>query len=251
MNLRPFLRPRPAIGLAAFAALLAPAGPLPAQEPGPPEAGFVNILNLVSLRGPTRIDFGGFRLADGGPVAPGEGSGLLAIVPGVHPFTLENPAAKPASVGGTVQVEKGRTLAVICYDEVREYRDGEREAKLRYHVLVEAEAETGPRLSLVSLLPDPLVGVEVAGEPVTLAPQQAHRMALTLGDEVLVTRQGKLLVEFEVLKPVHHLGFLFEDPETGETALSLILNEKLEYQPPLDPEEEEAEEAEPGAAPAR
>jgi hypothetical protein len=222
-----------------LALLLAAGVPLAAQDPAAPQAGYVNILNLVALREPTRIDFGGFRLNDGGPVAPGEGSGLLAIVPGVHRLTLENPGAKPESASGSVQVEHGRTLAVICFDEVKVFADGSREAKLRYNVLVEADADEGARLSLVSLLPDPLVGVEVGGTPATLVPRQAHRMALTIGEEVAITRQGGLLAEIEVDKPVHYIGFLFANPESGEVELSLILNEKLEYQPPLDPDEDD------------
>ena len=211
-------------------------------------AAFLNVVNLVALREPTTIDLGGFRLNGGEPVAPGETSGLLAIVPGSHAFTLENPAAKPRSLTLTLPLEAGKAYAVICYDETRETRDGRRESKLRCNFLVEGDEE-GARRTVVSLLQDPLVGIELSGAPVTLVPRQAHKAAIKEGDEIVVSHKGRDLATIAIEKPAHYLGFLYEDPETGEVGLSLIVNEKLEYQPPLESDGDEGEEGGEGGGP--
>lgn len=221
------------------AATLATAPFLPAPERAP-QAAFLNVVNLVGLREPTTMDLGGFRFNGGAPVATGETSGLLAIVPGSHLFTLENPGAKPDKLSLPLELEAGRTFAVICFDEVKVYRDGSEESKLRCTVLVEGEDE-GARFSLVSLLKDPLVGVELSGAPVALAARQAHKAAVNLEDVILVTHKGRVLAEIAIDRPTHYLGFLFENPESGEVELSLLLNERLEYQPPLERDEDDDE----------
>lgn len=205
-----------------------------AQEPNDaPSAGFLNIVNLIALKSPTYIELGSFALNGGDPVKTGDNSGVLAIKPGSYPFTLSNAVAKPDKVTGEFTMEADRTVAIICYDEVKEYRDGSEEVKLRYTVLVESDA-TGPRLSLVSLLREPLTGLKVSGDPVTLTPRQAHQRKVVLEDEIRIEYGGKTLAEFAIERPVHYLGFLFENVETGEVGISLIENEKLEYQPPLE-----------------
>lgn len=212
---------------------------LHAQDPAP-EAAFLNVVNLVALREPTTIQLGGFALNGGEPMPTGETSGVLAIVPGSHPFTLTNPAAKPETFSLPLVLEAGKTVAVICYDEIKEHRDGSREAKLRCSVLVEGE-KSGPRLSLISLLQDPFVGISLSGKEVTLSARQAHQAVVKLGDAITVVHRGRTLAEFEVAKPIHYLGFLFEDPESGEVGFSLIQNDKLEYQAPLKDEDEKEE----------
>lgn len=205
-----------------------------------PQAAYLNVVNLVALREPTRISLGAFALNEGKPMAPGEGSGLLAIRPGSHPFTLENPAAKPSTVSGSLDLEHGRTVAVICYAETEPDGDGNEghEVKLRYSVLVEGE-RSGPRLSLVSLLREPFVGVEISGEPATLERNRARGSPVKLGDAVRVVHRGRLLADWEIAKPLHYLGFLYEHPDSGEVELSLIQNERLEYQAPLEGRREE------------
>lgn len=209
---------------------------LRAQE-GAPEAAFLNVVNLIALREPTTIRLGDFALNDGEPLNTGATSGLLAIVPGNHALVVANPGAKPEEVSLTLPLDAGKTVAVICYDEVKEYGDGRREPKLRCTVLVEGE-KAGARLSLVSLLKEPLVGVSLSDRDITLTARQAHQAAVKTGDAIRVVHRGRTLAEFEIAKPIHYLGFLFENPETGEVDFSLIQNEKLEYQPPLESEEE-------------
>lgn len=223
-----------------FAAIAGPASFCFCQDPAP-AAGFLNVVNLVTLRQPTRIELGGFQFNGGEPVPAGESSGIIAIVPGTHTFSISNPAAKPDSVSGPLTIEDGKTVAVICYDEVKEYKDGSRESKLRFNVLIESNASKGPRLSLVSLMKQPAVAVNVSGEPMTLQARQARQAAVKRGDSVKVVHEGRTLAEIDIAKPIHYIGFLFEDPESGDMELSLIQNEKLEYQPPLEKDWEEKE----------
>lgn len=208
-----------------------------AQE-APPGAAFLNVVNLVALPGPTTIRLGEFALNDGEPLGTGATSGLLAIVPGTHPLVVANPGAKPEEVSLTLPLDAGKTVAVICYDEVKEYGDGSRESKLRCTVLVEGD-KSGARLSLVSLLKEPLVGVSLSDREITLTARQAHQAPVKTGDAIRVVHRGRTLAEFEIAKPIHYLGFLFENPGTGEVDFSLIQNEKLEYQPPLESGEED------------
>ncbi|MDH4411630.1 MAG: hypothetical protein QE273_18600 [Verrucomicrobiales bacterium] len=215
---------------------------LPAQEPAP-QAAFLNVVNLVALREPTTIQLGGFALNGGEPMPAGEISGLLAILPGNHSLTLTNPGAKPREFALPLVLEAGKTVAVICYEEIKEYRDGSREAKLRCSVLVEGD-KAGPRLSIVSLLHDPLVGISLSGKEVTLSTREAHQAPVKLEDSITVVHRGRTLAEFEIAKPIHYLGFLFESPESREVGFSLIQNEKLEYQAPLADDDEEKEKAE-------
>lgn len=213
-----------------------------------PEAGFLNILNLIGLESPTYIELGGFALNGGGAIKPGEGSGVLAIKPGTYPFTLRNAGASPETVTVDFTLEAGETVAIICYDEGKVYRDGSEEVKLRHTVLAESDS-TGPRLSLVSLLREPSVVVEVSGDSVTLAARRAFQKKVALGDEIEILHQGRTLAAFAIDRPVHHIGFLYQTPgKTGSDGveLSLIEQEKLEYQPPLETEAGEEAEAEAG-----
>lgn len=224
-----------------FALLLILTNPPILHGQGPaPEAAFLNVVNLVALREPTTIRLGGFVLNGGEPMPTGETSGVLAIVPGNHPFTLTNPAATPETFSLPLVLEAGKTVAVICYDEIKEHRDGSRESKLRCSVLVEGK-KSGPRLSLISLLQDPFVGIALSGKEVTLSARQAHQAAVKLEDSITVAHRGRTLAEFEIAKPIHYLGFLFEIPESGEVGFSLIQNEKLEYQAPLEDDDEKEE----------
>ena len=205
----------------------------PAQEP--PGAGFLNVVNLVTLREPTKLRLGAFAFNDGEAVRTGETSGLLAVVPGEHHLLVENKGAKPEQTSLALRVEAGKTVAVICYDEAEEKADGKKEVHLKFSVLVEGDS-TGPRLTLVSLLKIPFAGVRVGAREVTLAPRQSHAEEVAVGDKVPVVFEGRTLAELSVTKPVHTIAFLFENPESGEVELSVVQNEKLEYHPPLDEE---------------
>jgi hypothetical protein len=209
------------------------------EEKEIPQAGFLNVVNLIAMKTPTFIEFGGFPLNGGEAVAPGDNSGVLAVKPNTYSLTISNEGAKPKKVSGGFVLQNGKTVAIICYDEVKEYKDGSKETKLRFNVLVEEEERSGPRLSLVSLLKEPLAGIKVSGETVTLAPGGVFRDDLEIGQRVSVSHEEKSLADFEITKPIHVIGFFYRDPGSGEISLSLIQNEKLEYHPPLDPEEDE------------
>lgn len=201
-------------------------------------AGSLTIVNLIGVKRPTYIELGSFALNGGGAMKQGENSGVLAIKPARYAFTLSNEAATPRKVSGDFLMETGKTVAIICYDEKKRYRDGSEEVKLRYTVLAESDS-SGPRLSLVSLVRDPSLVIGISGRPVTLTARQVHPEKVVMGDKIRIVHEGRTLGDFPIAKPVSYLGFLFENNESGEIELSLIENEKLEYQPPLATEETE------------
>ena len=180
-----------------------------------------------------------FKSKSGEAMKQGENSGVLAIKPARYAFTLSNEAATPRKVSGDFLMETGKTVAIICYDEKKRYRDGSEEVKLRYTVLAESNSP-GPKLSLVSLLQAPSLVIGISGRPVTLTARQMHPEKVIMGDKIEIVHAGRTLGEFPIAKPVHYLGFLFQNNESGAIELSLIENEKLEYQAPLETDESEA-----------
>ncbi|MEX2579166.1 MAG: hypothetical protein WD342_08910 [Verrucomicrobiales bacterium] len=213
-----------------------------AQETGSedaPEAGFLKVVNLVSLATPTYMRLGDFEFDGGRAIPTGDDSGTLALRPDTYTFTVANEGAEPASASIDVEVEDGKNRIVVCYDEIVELRNGRSEAKLRLNLLREAPADEGPRLSLVSLLKRAAVPVEINGEASVLRDRQAHRAEPEIGEVVEVRVENERVGRIEVAEPVHYLAFLYRDPASGEVALSLVRNERLEYHPPLEDDAEE------------
>lgn len=218
-----------------------------AQDQGGPQgqAGYLQIINLVSLKSSTFITLGRLRINQGDPIPTGESTGILAIKPKTHNLLVRNDAAKPKEATTPVEIQHGHNVVVICFDEMVEYKDGSKEAKLRFSLLVENPDTKGSRVSVVSLLRQPEVPAIIGKVPATLAYRKAYKVGAKLDDVLGISVAGKSVGEIEVLKPAHYIAFLYEDTETGEVSLSVIQNEKLEYQAPLpDEDEEEKEEAE-------
>ncbi|HRQ90015.1 MAG TPA: hypothetical protein PLA50_14545 [Bacteroidia bacterium] len=213
-----------------LACLWLAASPFCMGQEEPPGASFLTVVNLVTLREPTLIELADFALNGGKPIPPGGSSGILAIRPGTHPLSVRNPGASPGSVTTALELEPDQTTVAVCYDEVR--KPGTRPI-LRINLIVDRDETDAPRLSLVSLLPSPQAVVGISGEAVTLQARVAHRRPMAVGDRIVISHRGSVLADFEAEAAVHAIGFLFENPESGEVELTLIQNEKLVYQPPL------------------
>ena len=155
-------------------------------------AGFLTIVNLIGVKRPTYIELGSFALNGGEAMKQGENSGVLAIKPARYAFTLSNEAATPRKVSGDFLMETGKTVAIICYDEKKRYRDGSEEVKLRYTVLAESNSP-GPKLSLVSLLQAPSLVIGISGRPVTLTARQMHPEKVVMGDKIEIVHAGRTL----------------------------------------------------------
>jgi len=223
-----------------FAYLLSPG--IFAQDT--PQAGFLQMVNLVSLDKPTYIEIAGLPMSGGEPVAAGESSGVVALIPNEYRFSIANEEAKPKSAGGEVTVENGKSVVIVFFDEEKEYRDGSKEIKLRYTVLKELAGKPEAKLSLVSLSVRDSLPVHVGTEPVTLSERKAYAHPVALKDKVEIKYEGKPVGEVEIEKSVHYIAFLYDDPETGTPGLSVIQEEKLEYQAPIDEDEEESDQKE-------
>lgn len=213
-----------------------------------PDAGFLKVVNLVSLETPTFISLGSFAFDDGQPILAGEDSGLLALPPDDYTVTVSNEGAKPSSTSMNVKVTDGDNTVVMCYDESSERQDGTIVSKLAFATLVEEPAQDRPRLSIVSLLKQQTTPVRIDGETVILSDRRAHRIEPELNREISIQVDTTTLESIDIAKPIHYIAFLYRDPENGNIALSLIQNEKLEYHPPLPDEEEAEPNAEEGAA---
>lgn len=211
----------------------------PAEDAPPPAAGFLQVINLISLKTPTFISLGKFAFDDGKAIPTGDSSGMLAILPSTHTLTVTNEGAKPKEVTTPLEIQNGRNLVVICYDEVVEFKDGSKESKLRFSLLVETPEKDKARISLVSLLRKPVVEANIGKTKLTLAYRKAQQVDATIDDVVLIGVGGNTVGEIEIIKPLHYIAFLYEDPKTGKNALSVVQNEKLEYQAPLPDEDEE------------
>lgn len=209
--------------------------PLRGQEQDPATAaGFLQVINLVSRKSPTTLSLEGFQFNRGEPVAVGDGSGTLALRPGEFTLELRNPGAKPDLATLPITVENGKSSVVICYDEIKVRDNGEEEVKLRFSLLTEAPEADVAKLTIVSLLREETLPLSVEGSPYLAAPKSPLKIDIA-GRETVAIRSGSdTLIDFESERPGHYLVFLYEDPETGDVAASLIQNEKLEYHPPLE-----------------
>jgi hypothetical protein len=145
--------------------------PLAAQTP---EAGFLKVVNLVSLKTPTYIKLGKFEFDGGRPVAVGDDSGTLALTPDTYTITVTNDGAKPKSASVDFETGNTQNVVVMCYDEQVERKDGSIVSKLKFSLLTEAPADDKPRVSIVSLLKQTTVPVSIDGKTTILADER-HR----------------------------------------------------------------------------
>lgn len=208
-----------------------------------PQAGFLQMVNLVSLSKPTFIEIAGLPMSDGEPVDAGESSGVVALIPNEYQFSISNEAAKPKSAGGNVTVENGKNVVIVFFDEEKEFKDGSRETKLRFTILKELAGKPTAKVSLVSLANRLSIPLSANDRKIILTGRQAHPLDVQLGDEIEIIAEGKSLGEIEVEKAIHYIGFVFDDPKSGKLELSVIQEEKLEYQPPIVEEDEEEADA--------
>lgn len=220
-----------------------------AQE-SEPTHGFLELVNLISLEEPTTLELGGYDVAGGKPLPPGGSSGIATLLADTYDFTVRNDGAKPSTLTGQVEVPPNGNAKIIFFEQTEKSGDGKGKdeedekpkAKLLYTILSKKYDGDGPRMTIVSLLDEPAdQTVSIGGRNVHIRSRQPYQHEVEEGTEVPVRYQDRLLDTIEIARPIHYLLFLYRDPETKMPALSLVLNEQLEYQPPLEPEEENEE----------
>ncbi|MDF1823342.1 MAG: hypothetical protein P1U68_01800 [Verrucomicrobiales bacterium] len=212
---------------------------LSAQEDFTDQAGILQVMNLVSLKTPTYMSLDAFKFNRGEPVEIGSGSGSLALRPGELTFSIANPGAKPATATLPINIENGKSVVVICYDEVKSFKDGSEEARLRFSVLTEAPPTTVPELTLVSLMTEESISLSIEGRPYRVKPKSPVDIDIADKETVAIKSGKKTLIDFESERPGHYIVFLFQDPEAGEPSASLVHNETLEYHPPREEDDED------------
>ena len=188
---------------------------------------------------PTFLSLEGLKFNRGEPIEVGGGSGTLALRPGKFTLKRTNAIAQPTSASIPIQIENGRTAVVVCYDEVKLFEHGSEEVKIRFSLLTEAPESEIANLTIVSLLHEKIVPLSLDPPLYRAAPKSPLKGDLQDRDIVAIRSENETRIDFESDRPGHYIVFLFDDPETGELAASLIQNEKLEYQPPLEETEEE------------
>lgn len=223
-----------------FAACFAFVLQLPAQDENALQsAGFLQVVNLVSQTSPTYLALDNFEFNRGDPIEVGVGSGTLALRPGKFDLRLSNAIAKESDISLPVTIENGKTMVVICFDEVETLDDGTEEVTLHFSQLIESPETETSKLTVVSLLEGINLPLSIMGRPFLAAPKAPIRAEIGDIESVAIQSQGKTIIDFESNRLGHYIAFLFRDPQTGEVNASLIHNERLEYQQPLGDDSED------------
>lgn len=225
--------------LLLFVVLLSGRPTFAQEEAAPNSVGFLQVVNLVSQKSPTYLSLEGFAFNRGEPIEVGGGSGTLALRPGEFDLILSNEIAKPTSSSLPVKIENGKTVVVLCYDEIREKSDGEKEVRLRFSQLTEAPESDVAKLTVVSLFVGREITISIEGRPFLVAPRAPIQVDIEGKESIAIRSEGRTLIDFETDRPGHYLVFLFRDPDLEELSASYLHNEKLEYTPPLEEEGED------------
>ena len=202
-----------------------------------PVAGFLEIVNLVSLKTPSYLQIADIKIMSGEAVPAGETSGVLALIPGSYPYSIRNTGAKPASLKGTVKIENGRTFALIFFDEIGKKKDGSIRHQLRSVLLTRQHEKPKARLSIVSLSRKPEITIKAGSERIVLREKAARDIAVKKNDTVALAADSGVIGEIEIDKAIQYIAFLYDDPATGNLALTVIKNRRIAYDPPMEKEE--------------
>ena len=205
------------------------------EEPGEtPVAGYIEIVNLVSLRKPSYLKIADIKIMSGEALPTGETSGKLALIPGSYPYFIRNAGAKPATLNGTVKIENGKSFALVFFDELRKKKDGTVEHKLRSVLLTRQHEKPKSRLTIVSLSRKPSIAIKAGTVRVVLKERAARDIQVKKNDTITLSADSEAIGEIEILKPIQYIVFLYDDPESGKLSMSVISNQKVAYDPPME-----------------
>lgn len=221
-----------------------------AQEAGSEvnEVGFIQIVNGVATDRPTFISFGDVENGKS-EIPAGASSGIMGLPPGDYAFEVSNKRCKPDALRGSITLEAGKTFALVFFHDVEmpkegegsgEEEDAEPRYRLRHTAMTRQHDHDEPKLSLVSLSHQDSISVSVDGKFVNLPQYQAVDMKVEAGATVEVKRNDEEIGVIEVIAPVHYLGFLFDDPDSGKAGLGFtqIQHQRIVYDPPTEGDEE-------------
>jgi hypothetical protein len=124
-------------------------------------------------------------------------------------------------------------------------KDGKIINRIQYSKLERSGTPKGPRLSVVSLIHEDSLPIQINGSPVSLPPLRAQHFDRTLNESITITHGGAPVMEpVEIAAEIPYLVFLFKNQSTGkvEGALAREMNVVLEL-PRSMQEQKEKEQA--------
>jgi hypothetical protein len=217
--------------LAALCAVLVLGGPgvamLHAQQGGPPQVGFIRIVNAISP-GEGKANF----FLDGDDLFPkgyelGQRTGGLGIKAGAHTIEVRKEGVEPGST--RITLETGETLTLIAFAErlpVEKEGDPPRWTT-KILRLKQSDPEAGYRMTVLSVCtkPEVLIQAAVQGKG-AIETSVVKRLAISrvdLGEargEVLVRADDDVITTISPDSPGNYVVILYEDAEGVVRALS-------------------------------
>lgn len=209
-------------------ALLLAASAVAAQD-GPPQVGFVRIVNAVAAGdGKTSI------LIDGEDIFPkgydlGQRTGGFGLKSGSHTITIRRNGVEPGST--KVDLQTGETMTLIGFAEKvpAEKKDDPPVWKTRILRLKQSDPERGFRMTLVSVCDKEEVTIQAAIQgKQTVETATVKRLATTMVDlgrsrgEVLVKAGDEIITTVSPEDPGNYVVVLFQDAGGAIKALSFF-----------------------------
>jgi len=187
----------------------APAAPAPEVEFAPGNVAFVRIVNAIGLRTPTKVSFRTASEPKWSDYQPGETSSMLPVRLGKYRLRVQNEGCEKPEVEDTVSLDAGGVYTLIAlYTEPVE-KDGKIVHRLQYSKIQRKGGTDGPKLSLVSVVGQDQLPVELNGKALSLPIRQAQHFDVKIGDEVAVRHNGAAVMDrILIMDPIPYLVFL-------------------------------------------
>jgi hypothetical protein len=187
-------------------------------EAGPGNVAFVRVVNAIGLPTPTKVSFRTAAEPRWSEMTPGEASGMRVLRLGTYQLRIANSGCEEAEMSTRIPLTTGGvyTLFVLYTDPVE--RDGKVVHRIQYSKLERAgQAASGPRLTVVSLLPAAALPVRINELAVTVPPRRAQHFERKLRETIAITHQGSSVMDpVEITEAIPYLVFLFQNEATGK-----------------------------------
>jgi hypothetical protein len=192
------------------------------SQDGPPQVGFVRIVNAVAAG-----DGKAAILIDGEDIFPkgydlGQRTGGFGLKSGSHTITIRRNGVEPGST--KVDLKVGETMTLIAFAEKvpAEKKDDPPVWKTRILRLRQSDPERGFRMTLVSVCDKPEVTIQAAIQgKQTVESATVKRLATTMVDlgrsrgEVLIKSGDQIITTVSPEDPGNYVVLLYQDA-TGE-----------------------------------
>jgi hypothetical protein len=222
-----------------------PAKPAPAEaeEFAPGNIAFVRIVNAIGLKTPTRLSLRRASEPTWTPFEIGEASSMMPMRLGSYNLNLENAGCEKPQVKDSVDLSAGGYYLIVVYTE-EVVKDDKIVHRLQYSKLRRSGSNNGAKLSIVSLVSQDALPVELNGRQVTLPPRRAQHFDVKVDDEISIAHGGQpVTATFPIVEEISYIVFLYrnEASKQVEGTLAKEINVVLEIPRALNGDEAEAE----------